>query len=76
MNRIAPASLGFALAALAVAITAIVVCWTWLLVPCAAFTALALGCVVASVMGQIEVGIPCVVGGALSGAALKWMTPQ
>ena len=44
MNRIAPASLGFALAALAVAITAIVVCWTWLLVPCAAFTALALGC--------------------------------
>src|SRR5262249_29254682 len=30
-------------------------------------TALALGCVVASVMGQIEVGIPCVVGGAVSG---------
>ena len=39
-------------------------------------TALALGCVVASAMGQVEVGIPCVVGGALSGAALKWMTPQ
>jgi hypothetical protein len=38
-------------------------------------TALALGCVVASVMGQIEVGIPCVVGGAVSGAALKYMTP-
>ena len=38
-------------------------------------TALALGCVVASAMGQVEVGIPCVVGGALSGAALKWMTP-
>jgi hypothetical protein len=31
--------------------------------------------VVASAMGQVEVGIPCVVGGALSGAALKWVTP-
>jgi hypothetical protein len=39
-------------------------------------TALALGCVVASAMGQIQVGIPCVVGGALSGAALKYMAPQ
>src|SRR5262249_14278454 len=39
-------------------------------------TALALGCVVASAMGQVEVGIPCVVGGALSGAAPKGMTPH
>ena len=39
-------------------------------------TALALGCVVASVMGHAEVGIPCVVGGAVSGAALKLLTPQ
>ena len=39
-------------------------------------TVLALGCVAASAMGQVQVGIPCVVGGALSGAALKWMTPQ
>jgi hypothetical protein len=39
-------------------------------------TVLALGCVVASAMGQIEVGIPCVLGGALSGAALKYMAPQ
>ncbi len=39
-------------------------------------TALALGCVVASVMGHMEVGIPCVVGGAVSGAALKMFTPQ
>lgn len=39
-------------------------------------TVLALGCVVASAMGQVQVGIPCVVGGALSGAALKYMTPQ
>jgi hypothetical protein len=37
--------------------------------------ALAVGCVAASVMGQIEVGIPCVVGGAVSGAALKALTP-
>jgi hypothetical protein len=39
-------------------------------------TALALGCVVAGVMGHVEVGIPCIVGGAVSGAALKAMAPQ
>ena len=39
-------------------------------------TVLALGCVVAGAMGHVEVGIPCVLGGALSGAALKYMTPQ
>jgi hypothetical protein len=39
-------------------------------------TALALGCIVAGALGHIEVGIPCVVGGAVSGAALKYMTPQ
>jgi len=38
-------------------------------------TVLAVGCVVASAMGQLQVGIPCVVGGALSGAALKFMQP-
>jgi hypothetical protein len=37
--------------------------------------ALAVGCVVAGVMGQVQVGIPCVVGGAVSGAALKYITP-
>jgi hypothetical protein len=37
--------------------------------------ALAVGCVAASVMGQVEVGIPCVVGGAVSGAALKALAP-
>jgi hypothetical protein len=36
-------------------------------------TALALGCVVASVTGQVQLGIPCVVGGALSSAALKYL---
>lgn len=38
-------------------------------------TALALGCVAAGVLGQIEVGIPCVLGGAMSSAALKFLTP-
>jgi hypothetical protein len=37
--------------------------------------ALAVGCVAAGVMGQVQVGIPCVVGGAVSGAALKYITP-
>lgn len=39
-------------------------------------TALALGCVAASALGHVEVGIPCVVGGAVSSAALKFLTPQ
>ena len=39
-------------------------------------TVLALGCVVASAMGHVEVGIPCVIGGAASSAALKFLTPQ
>ena len=39
-------------------------------------TALALGCIVAGALGHFEVGIPCVVGGAVSGAALKYLTPQ
>ncbi len=39
-------------------------------------TVLALGCVAASVTGHVELGLPCVVGGALSTAALKYLTPQ
>lgn len=39
-------------------------------------TVLALGCVAASALGHPEVGIPCVVGGALSTAALKAFAPQ
>lgn len=39
-------------------------------------TALALGCVVASVLGQAQLGIPCVVGGALSTAAVKYLGPE
>ena len=39
-------------------------------------TALALGCIVASALGQAQVGVPCVIGGALSGAAIKILTPQ
>ncbi len=39
-------------------------------------TALALGCVAASALGHVEIAVPCVVGGALSSAALKVFTPQ
>lgn len=39
-------------------------------------TALALGCVVAGVLGHPEVAVPCVIGGAASTAALKVLTPQ
>jgi hypothetical protein len=38
-------------------------------------TVLALGCVAAGVLGQVEFGIPCVLGGALSNAALKYLVP-
>lgn len=38
-------------------------------------TVLALGCVAASVTGHIEFGIPCVIGGAASTAALKYLAP-
>jgi hypothetical protein len=38
-------------------------------------TAFALGCVAAGAMGQIYAGIPCVVGGALSNVALKYLAP-
>jgi hypothetical protein len=34
--------------------------------------AVALGCIAAAAAGQIEIGIPCVVGGALSSAALNY----
>lgn len=37
-------------------------------------TALALGCVAASALGQVQVGIPCVIGGAASTAALRLYT--
>jgi hypothetical protein len=38
-------------------------------------TAFALGCVAAGAMGQVYAGIPCVVGGALSNVALKYLSP-
>jgi hypothetical protein len=38
-------------------------------------TALALGCIVAGALGHVEVGVPCIVGGAVSSAALKYMVP-
>jgi hypothetical protein len=36
--------------------------------------AVALGCVAAAATGQVEFGIPCVVGGALGSAALNYWT--
>jgi hypothetical protein len=38
-------------------------------------TALALGCIVAGATGHFEVGVPCIIGGAVSSAALKYMVP-
>ena len=39
-------------------------------------TALALGCVVGSALGNAAIGVPCVIGGAASTAVLKSVTPQ
>jgi hypothetical protein len=38
-------------------------------------TAFALGCVAAGAAGMVVAGIPCVVGGALSNVALKYLAP-
>jgi hypothetical protein len=38
-------------------------------------TAFALGCVAAGAAGVVVAGIPCVVGGALSNVALKYLAP-
>lgn len=39
-------------------------------------TALALGCVVAGALGHPEVGLPCIISGAASTAALKLLAPR
>lgn len=39
-------------------------------------TALALGCITASALGQAQVGVPCVIGGALSNVAVKAFQPK
>jgi len=39
-------------------------------------TALAFGCIVVGALGHPEVGVPCVIGGAASSAALKYLVPQ
>lgn len=39
-------------------------------------TAFALGCVGAAALGQVEFGIPCVIGGPLGTAAAKYLIPQ
>ncbi|SRR5581483_5876883 len=38
--------------------------------------ALALGCIVAAATGQIELGLPCVIGGGVSAAAINYMDQQ
>jgi hypothetical protein len=38
--------------------------------------ALALGCIAAAAVGQIELGVPCVVGGALTSAGLRYWDTQ
>lgn len=38
--------------------------------------ALALGCIGAAVAGAVAVGLPCVIGGAVSSAALNWATQE
>jgi hypothetical protein len=38
--------------------------------------ALSLGCVVAAATGQFYLGVPCVVGGAMSSAALRYWASQ
>ena len=37
---------------------------------------IALGCIAAAALGQVEVGIPCVVGGALSSAGVYYLNSQ
>jgi hypothetical protein len=39
-------------------------------------TVLAAGCIAAGALGQVQAGIPCVIGGALSGAAAKAFAPK
>jgi hypothetical protein len=38
--------------------------------------ALAVGCIVAAVMGQVELGVPCVIGGVATSAALRFWEGQ
>ncbi len=44
----------------------------WGLALQAAPTAIAVGCVAATALGQVEVGVPCLVSGVLSSAAAKY----
>ncbi|MEQ1612222.1 MAG: hypothetical protein ABL904_05680 [Hyphomicrobiaceae bacterium] len=38
-------------------------------------TAIAAGCIVAGALGQVEFGLPCIIGGPLSTAAAKYLIP-
>lgn len=39
-------------------------------------TLVAAGCIAASALGQVEFGIPCIIGGPLTQAATKYLLPQ
>lgn len=45
--------------------------WSWSTIAQATSTVIALGCVAASAAGQAEIGIPCIVGGAVTQGAGK-----
>jgi len=48
--------------------------WSWSAIAQATSTVIALGCVAASAAGQAEIGIPCIVGGALTQGAGKLLS--
>jgi hypothetical protein len=48
--------------------------WTWSAIAHATSTVIALGCVAASVTGQVELGIPCIIGGAVTQGAGKLLS--
>jgi hypothetical protein len=39
-------------------------------------TLIALGCVAAGALGQVQLGLPCIIGGPLSQAAANYLTPK
>ncbi len=39
-------------------------------------SAIALGCLGAAVTGQVQLGLPCVLGGAITSAGLRWWSTR
>jgi hypothetical protein len=48
--------------------------WSWAAIAQATSTVIALGCVAASVTGQVELGLPCIIGGAVTQGAGKLLS--